>query len=51
MASNSIPAPEIMRMLGDISKNWDNFRAEFKDYELATGLIENPKEVRAAALR
>lgn len=51
MASNSIPAPEGMRMSGDISKNWDNFRAEFEDYELATGLIEKPKEVRAAALR
>ncbi len=35
----------------DISKNWDNFRVEFEDYELATGLIEKPKEVRAAALR
>lgn len=51
MAANSIPAPEGMRMSGDISKNWDNFRAEFEDYELATGLIEKPKEVRAAALR
>ncbi len=38
-------------MSGDISKSWDNFRAEFEDYELATGLIEKPKEVRAAALR
>lgn len=46
MALNSIPAPEGMRMAGDIS----NFRVEFEDYELATGLIEKPKEVRAAAL-
>ncbi|RXN31866.1 Retrovirus-related Pol poly from transposon [Labeo rohita] len=40
-----------MRMSGDISTNWDIFRAEFEDYELATGLIEKPEEVRAAALR
>lgn len=38
-------------MSGDISNNWDIFRAEFEDYELATGLIEKPEEVRAAALR
>lgn len=38
-------------MSGDISKNWDIFRAEYEDYELATGLIEKPSEVRAAALR
>lgn len=51
MAANSIPLPEAMRVSGDVSSNWDNFRAEFKDYSLATGLNEKPAAVQAATLR
>lgn len=51
MAANSIPLPEAMRVSGDVSSNWDNFRAEFEDYSLATGLNEKPAAVQAATLR
>ncbi|XP_061749512.1 uncharacterized protein LOC133548218 [Nerophis ophidion] len=50
MASN-IPPPEPMKMAGDTHGNWKNFRAEFEDYLLATGLNEKEKPVQAAALR
>lgn len=38
-------------MSGDLASNWDNFRAEFEDYVLATGLRDKAKEVQAATLR
>ena len=51
MAGNSIPAPEGMRMSGDLAKNWEVFRAEFEDFLLATGLNEKEKLIQAATLR
>lgn len=50
MAAN-IPPPEEMKICGDLASNWDNFRAEFEDYVLATGLQDKAKEVQAATLR
>lgn len=50
MAAN-IPPPEVMKMSGDLASNWDNFRAEFEDYLLATGLSEKAKPVQTATLR
>uniref|UniRef100_A0AAZ3SA70 Uncharacterized protein n=1 Tax=Oncorhynchus tshawytscha TaxID=74940 RepID=A0AAZ3SA70_ONCTS len=50
MAAN-IPPPNPMVLTGDWNTNWDNFRDEFEDYALATGLHEKPNEVQAATLR
>ena len=50
MASN-IPPPEPMRMTGDLHSHWTNFRSEFEDYMLATGIDKAEKPVQAAALR
>lgn len=47
----SIPPPSQMNMNGDLSANWELFRAEFEDYALVTGLAEKPGEVQAATLR
>lgn len=33
-------------MSGDLASNWDNFRAEFEDYVLATGLQDKAKRYR-----
>jgi hypothetical protein len=41
----SILPPNPVVLTGDWNTNWDNFRDEFKDYALATGLQEKPKEV------
>lgn len=38
-------------MSGDLASNWDNFRVEFEDYVLATGLSEKEQPVQAATLR
>ncbi len=38
-------------MSRDIYKKFNNFRVVFEDYDLATGLIEKPKEARAAVLQ
>ena len=50
MAVN-IPPPNSMVLTGDWNTNWDNFRDEFEDYALATGLHEKANEVQAATLR
>jgi hypothetical protein len=50
MAVNILP-PNPMVLTGDWNTNWDNFRDEFEDYALVTGLHEKPNEVQAATLR
>lgn len=50
MATN-IPPPEEMKLSGDVANNWDNFKTEFEDYSLASGLAEKDKKVQAATLR
>ncbi|KAK7933832.1 hypothetical protein WMY93_004728 [Mugilogobius chulae] len=49
--ATSIPPPEDMKLTGDVATNWDNFRTEFEDYSLASGLAEKDKKVQAATLR
>jgi hypothetical protein len=46
MAAN-IPPPNPMVLTGVSNTNWYNFRDEFEDYALATGLHQ-PNEVQAA---
>lgn len=50
MVSSILP-PEEMKMTGDLASNWDNFRAEFEDYSLASGLDDKSAEVQAATLQ
>lgn len=46
-----IPPPAEMKMTGDLTSNWDNFRAEFEDHTLASGPNDKAAEVQAATLR
>lgn len=49
--ASAIPPPGEMKLTGDLANNWDEFRSEFEDYMLATGLKEKEKDVQAATLR
>uniref|UniRef100_A0A8B9JE72 ribonuclease H n=1 Tax=Astyanax mexicanus TaxID=7994 RepID=A0A8B9JE72_ASTMX len=51
MAPGNIPPPSPMKLTGDVSSNWEIFRAEFEDYALATELLEKSEVVQAATLR
>lgn len=46
----SIPAPEQMDMKGDVYNNWTFFRAQWENYEIATGLDKKEKKIRVATL-
>ena len=45
-----IPVPEPMDMKGDVLNNWSFFRAQWENYEVATGLDGNDEKVRLATL-
>ncbi|KAJ8371210.1 hypothetical protein SKAU_G00112380 [Synaphobranchus kaupii] len=47
----TIPPPAPMKLSGNLSANWEIFRAEYEDYALATGLVDKPEGVQAATLR
>ncbi len=49
--ASAIPPPGEMKLTGDLANNWDEFRSEFEDYMLGTGLKEKEKEVQAATLQ
>lgn len=46
----SIPVPEAMDMKGDMYNNWTFFRAQWENYEIATGLNIKDKTIRVATL-
>ncbi|KAJ8346711.1 hypothetical protein SKAU_G00281120 [Synaphobranchus kaupii] len=47
----TIPPPAPMKLSGNLSANWEIFRAEYEDYALATELVDKPEGVQAATLR
>lgn len=47
----TIPPPAPMKLSGNLSANWEIFRAEYEDYASATGLVGKPEEVQAATPR
>ena len=44
-----VPAPMVCR--GDVASNWEFFRQQWEDYEVATELIQQKMAVRLASLR
>lgn len=53
MATNSFPVPASMAMKGDLPQNWAVwafFRAQYENYEIATGLDKKDEAVRIATL-
>ena len=44
-----VPAPMVCR--GDVASNWEFFRQQWEDYEVATELVQQKTAVRLASLR
>ena len=49
--TSNFPIPAPMKVSGDRINNWEFFRQQWEDYELATGLDERPEAIRLATLR
>ena len=49
MASN-VPLPSSMKCQGDVAGNWEFFKQQWSDYEIATGLDKREESVRLATL-
>ena len=47
----NFPLPNAMNCRGDVSGNWDFFRQQWSDYEIATGLDKREESVRLTTLR
>ena len=48
---SNFPVPSAMVCRGDVVTNWEFFRQQWEDYEVATGLNEQSAKVRLASLR
>ena len=49
--SPNFPLPSTMKCHGDVAGNWDFFKQQWSDYEIATGLDKREEPVRLATLR
>ena len=49
--TSNFPVPAPMKVSGDWINNWEFFRQQWEDYELATGLDKQPEAIRLATLR
>ena len=47
----NFPLPSSMKCQGDIAGNWDFFKQQWSDYEIATGLDKRDESVRLVTLR
>ena len=47
-SSNSVPAPSPLKLGGDIAADWERFRSEWENYEVAADLVDVPAKKRAA---
>lgn len=45
---SAIPAPTPLKLGGDIAANWERFKHEWQNYEIATDLAEGNAKKRAA---
>ena len=45
---SNFPVPSSMKVSGDRANNWEFFRQQWEDYELATGLDKRPEAIRLA---
>ena len=48
--SRDIPVPAPMPIKGDLRGNWKFFKAQWQNYEVATGLNEKEEAVRITTL-
>ncbi|KAL9985245.1 hypothetical protein ACROYT_G007622 [Oculina patagonica] len=48
---HNFPLPHAMKCHGDVVGNWDFFKQQWSDYEIATGLDKREESVRLATLR
>ena len=48
--TNAIPVPAPLSMDGDQYANWEFFRSQWENYEIATGLDEKEDQRRVATL-
>ena len=48
--SRDIPVPVPMSLKGDLRGNWNFFKAQFDNYEVATGLDKKDEAIRIATL-
>ena len=46
----NVPIPTPMKCKGDKVSNWEFFRQQWEDYEIATGLDQQDAKVRLATL-
>ena len=49
--TSNFPIPAPMKVSGDRINNWEFFRQQWEDYQLATGLDKRPEAIRLATLR
>ena len=47
-STSSIPAPTPLKLGSDIAEDWERFRSEWKNYEIATDLCDKGTKKRAA---
>ena len=47
-SASTIPAPSPFKMGGDIAADWERFRSEWENYEIAADLTDVPDKKRAA---
>ena len=47
----NFPVPAAMVCRGDIPSNWEFFKQQWQDYEVATGLDQKNQQVRLATFR
>jgi len=45
---HAIPAPAPLKVAGDVSADWERFKSEFDNYEIATDLVDCDAKKRAA---
>ena len=51
LIASNFPLPSSMKCQGDVAGNWEFFKQQWSDYEIATGLDKREKSVRLATLR
>lgn len=48
--TNAIPPPAPLKVVGDVAADWERFKSEFDNYEIATDLVDSDARKRAAIL-
>ena len=46
--ANNIPPPAPLKVAGDAAADWERFKCEFENYEIATDLVDSDDKKRAA---